>query len=105
MDNFNLYINDFKEFIYNLNVEQLSLVINLSISVVILCLISNIIIIISGNFLINYFNLVQKWPKLEKYITLRRKFQDYYLILNIIFITLILILIYVNYITLIYSLK
>ena len=46
-------MDDFKGFISNLNVEQLCLVINLSISVVILCLISNILIIISGNFLIN----------------------------------------------------
>lgn len=94
-------IDNFKEFISNLNVEQLCLVINLSISIVILTLIINIFTIISGNFLINLLNLEKKWPKLERYIILRRKFQEYYLFLNLIIMTLaLLILMYVNYMTL-----
>jgi hypothetical protein len=53
-------IDNFKEFISNLTVEQLCLVINLSISIVILTLIINIFTIISGNFLINFLNLEKK---------------------------------------------
>jgi hypothetical protein len=47
--------------------------------------------------LIIYFNLEVKYPKLAKWIQLRRKFQDYYLALNfIIIIIILLVVIYTN---------
>ncbi len=36
-----------------------------------------------GNYLIKKFNLETKYPKLAKFILLRKKFQRYYLIFNI----------------------
>jgi hypothetical protein len=50
-----------------------------------------------GDKLIIYFNLETKWPKLAKFIQLRRKFQDYYIRINALIIILILLfVIYIN---------
>jgi hypothetical protein len=50
-----------------------------------------------GDKIIIYFNLENKWPKLAKFIQLRRKFQDYYIRINALIIILILIfVIYIN---------
>ena len=51
-----------------------------------------------SDFLIKYFELETKFPKLSIFLQLRRKFQTYYLILNflLIFITLIT-LIYIDF--------
>jgi hypothetical protein len=46
-----------------------------------------------GDYLIEKFNISTKYPRIHKYIQLRRKFQRYYLILDltIIFIMLIIL--------------
>ena len=54
-------------------------------SVIISGLIS-IIFIFYGDYLINKFQLETRFPKLAKIIQLRRKYQQYYLILSILFI-------------------
>ena len=46
----------------------------------------SIVFIFFGEFLIKRFDLENKYPKLAKIIALRRKFQRYYLILNVIYI-------------------
>ena len=48
--------------------------------------ITSIVFIFFGDYLIKRFNLEVKYPKLAKIIALRRKFQRYYLILNISYI-------------------
>lgn len=57
-------------------------------SIVISCVIS-IIFIIYGDYLIKKFSLEEKYPNLAKLISLRRKFQSYYLKINIILILFI----------------
>jgi len=53
---------------------------------------SSLITIVStyyGDYLINKFDLVTKYPKLAKFIELRRKFQNYYFLSNVFFIAII----------------
>ena len=48
----------------------------------------NIISAQFGIFIINYFKITEKYPKLAKIIELRNKFQRYYFIFNCIMIIL-----------------
>ena len=57
----------------------------------------NILSLYLGDKLIVYLNLEEKYPKIAKFIQLRRKFQNYYLLLNTSLILIIfLVLIIVN---------
>ena len=44
-----------------------------------------------SNLLIDYFQLETKYPKIAKYIRLRRKFQNYYMFINILLIIFVCI--------------
>ena len=50
----------------------------------ILSMIMNIYSAFFANEIINYFNLEEKYPKLNKFFNLRLQFQRYYLIVNLI---------------------
>ena len=57
-----------------------------------------------GDYLIIYYKLEEKYPRLAKWIKLRRKFQHYYIGLNIILISIVLLfVICVNYTVLKYK--
>ena len=57
----------------------------------------SIALTIYGEYLIQKFDLESKYPKISKFIKLRIKFQNYYLIIDILLITLILIaMIFIN---------
>ena len=74
-------------------------------TLILVCSIS-IIYTLFGNYLINRFNLEEKYPKLNKFIKLRVKFQNYYLKINltiIICVCLIQILLNTAIIDLIFS--
>ena len=61
----------------------------------------NILSLYLGDKLIVYLNLEEKYPKIAKFIQLRRKFQNYYLLLNTSLILIIcLVLIIINLIVL-----
>nr|YP_010130255.1 hypothetical protein KQ422_mgp043 [Clavaria fumosa]QPZ51157.1 hypothetical protein [Clavaria fumosa] len=75
-----------------LSSEQLGCLTNLLGFIMILGGMVTITLILFGEYLINYFKLDQRYPKLVKYIKLRQTFNKYYLIINIIIIYLILIL-------------
>lgn len=99
-DDINNIIENFKVYLSTLNTFELCVLFNIFVSIFItFCLIS-IILIYYGNFLINYFNLENKFPKLAKFIQMRRTFQEFYMLLNfsLIFIALIF-MIYVNFVT------
>jgi len=60
----------------------------------------SIISVFYGDYLINILNLERKYTKLAKIIQIRRKFRQYYLLLNIlgiIIMTLIIITINIHY--------
>lgn len=90
----NYYLNEYLKFLESLDlILQISLAHLLCSIVILWCLIS-IILIYYGEYLINKLKLENKFPKLAKYIQLRRKFQQYYFFINIclIIITLSLLI-------------
>ena len=101
LDNLGELINNYKEFLSNLNLDQLCQLISITSSSLILICLLNIIIIYFANYIIDYLNLEIKFPKLAKFLKIRKMFQNFNIFLNLllIFIALFLI-IYVNYYTL-----
>lgn len=90
-------IDIYKEFLTTLNVHQLGALANLIFSGIILTSIISITFIFTGDYLIKRFHLEQKYPKLAKFIQLRRKFQNFYFFVNILAIFVVLsIQIYVD---------
>ena len=64
----------------------------------------NIGIAYYGDYLIINYKLEEKYPKLAKWIKLRRKFQHYYIGLNLLLISIaLLFVIYVNFTVLKYT--
>jgi hypothetical protein len=53
--------------------------------------ISSIVFIYYGDVLIEKYDLVNKYPKIAKFIELRRKYQKYYLIFNSLLIVIVVI--------------
>ena len=95
-------LKDYKEYLASLSAMEICLVINITSCVFILTCIISILFALSGNYLIDKFSLEKKLPKLSKIIQLRVKFQNYYIIINSVFIILALIsLLIVNTLTLI----
>jgi hypothetical protein len=71
----NVLIEKYKEFLSTLNVEQLDIVVNTLGYIIILSYLFSIAAILYGDFLITYFNLEEKFPKIASFIKIRRKFQ------------------------------
>ena len=70
---------NFTDFLKTLNGEELLALGSLLFNSIILSNTINIILIIFGDYLIKRFDLENKYPKLAKFIQLRRKLQNYYL--------------------------
>nr|YP_010192437.1 hypothetical protein LK379_mgp15 [Amanita sinensis]QZN08174.1 hypothetical protein [Amanita sinensis] len=97
-ENIKIFIEKLNEIIPQLNIEQLGALSHLSASIFMLLCLLSIISIIYSDYLLNYFKIEEKYPKLNKLFKIRKVFQYYYLFLNLclIFITLI-VLIYINF--------
>lgn len=96
--NINNFFDNWSSYISTMNSIQLCAISHILVSLCILFLLWNILVAYFGNKLIIYFNIDEKWPRLKKFIELRRKFQDYYIKFNSLFI--IMLLIYITYIDL-----
>ena len=91
------YLESLQSFFDGLNFEQNLAVVHISGSIFILISLFNIISIFYGDKLIIFFNLEKRFLKIAKFIQIRRKFQQYYLLINICLITIVLIIIiYIN---------
>lgn len=104
MDNNPIFetIKNFKEYLASLSIMEICLVVNIFSCVFIITCIISILFAVFGNYLIDRFSLVQKFPKLSRIIQLRVKLQRYYIIINSVLIILALLsLLLVNIITLI----
>nr|YP_009710735.1 hypothetical protein [Amanita phalloides]QFZ98684.1 hypothetical protein [Amanita phalloides] len=100
----NLY-NNWMIMLSNLNLHQLIALAHLMSGIFLLYNLFNIIFILFGEFLINYFKLEEKFPRMAIFIKLRKKLQRYYLILIIfLMISILLLMIYTNLTILFYSL-
>jgi Rad3-related DNA helicase len=97
----NNIIDSISQFFSTLNFEQTLAIFHISGAIFILISLYVIMIIYFGDFLIKYFNLEEKYPKIANFIKFRRKFQNYYILINILMIVLVLfIIIYVNFLLL-----
>lgn len=76
-------LDNWNKFLKTLSHDQVGALANLLFSQVILSASISIFFIYYGDVLINRFNLEIKYPKLAKLISLRRKFQQYYLLVNL----------------------
>lgn len=94
-------INEFKDYLSNLSMTEICLVINISSSLFIFTCLVSIIFAVYGNFLIERLSLENKYPKLAFFIRLRIKLQHTYVITNTLYILVALILMVIaNLITL-----
>lgn len=92
--NFTLDINiidTINNFLNNLTVTQSLAFTHINGSLIILFSLFSIISIFYGEFLIQKFSLEIKFPKLAKFIQLRRKFQQFYLLINTLIIFIVII--------------
>ena len=91
------YLDSLQSFFDGFNYEQNLAMSNILGSIFIIFTLFSIISIFYGEKLITYFDLENKYPKLTNFIQIRRKFQHYYLLMNISLIIIVLLLIiYVN---------
>lgn len=88
---------DVHDLLSGMSTLELGAVVHLSGSLFILFSIMSIISIIFGDELVKYLKLEEKFPRLARFIEIRRKFRYYYLILNFTLIILVLLtIIYLN---------
>ena len=78
-------------FLSNLSVSQTVAFAHINCSLAIFFSLTTILSIFYGEKFIEYFSLETKYPKIAKFIQLRRKFQQYYLLLHFTIIVSILI--------------
>jgi hypothetical protein len=96
-ENKSQYLDSLQSIIDGFNYEQNLAMSNILGSMFIIFSLISIISIFYGDKLIRFFDLENRFPKLAKFIQIRRKFQQYYLLMNISLIIIILLLIiYVN---------
>ena len=90
-DEINLLISNLQNWYNSLGLTELLAAVNFSGCLVIVISLFSIILVLYSDFLINKFNLNQKYPKLKKIIDLRATFKKYYLILDFSIIFFVLI--------------
>jgi hypothetical protein len=80
----------------NLSLTKQGALIHITNSILVLLCLLSLITVFYGDSIIKYFNFEEKYPRLAKFIQLRRKFQQYYFFLNalLIFIFTIIILVF-----------
>ena len=86
------WYESFKEYLLTLSIDQTFALLHIIFFVTMLLLVYNIIIIFYSDLIIKYFSLESKYPSFARFIELRRKFQTYYMSLNIIVLLLIIFL-------------
>ena len=74
------FITHFNNYLSSLSIEQNIALINLFGIFIIMVTLINILFIFYSNKVIDYFNLDKRYPKLAKFINLRRTFQNYYML-------------------------
>jgi hypothetical protein len=77
LDSIQEFISKFQQFIDNLSQEQKFAVIHISFNIAILFCLFTLIGIHSGDRIIEYFKLEEKYPKLAKYFYIRSRMKTY----------------------------
>ena len=84
---FNNYIN----FLDTLTLHQLGSLANLLAAIFILFCLFSVIVIIYSNIILNYLKLEEKFPRLANFIHYRKKFQNFFLFINLLLIVITLL--------------
>jgi hypothetical protein len=96
-------LDQFQEFLSSLTIDQKIAVTHILAAIAMLSSIFTIAMIIYGDYLIIRLKLEEKFPKLARFIKIRRKLQLYSISMNLFLMTLALLaVIYINYLILIY---
>jgi hypothetical protein len=74
--------NSYWDWVHNLSIMQQFAISHILAAITILFSLSSLVTIFYSDFLIKHFNLESKFPRLAKYLSLRRTFQQYYFFLN-----------------------
>nr|YP_009652984.1 hypothetical protein [Taiwanofungus camphoratus]QCG70022.1 hypothetical protein [Taiwanofungus camphoratus]UKQ56133.1 hypothetical protein [Taiwanofungus camphoratus]WRO45223.1 hypothetical protein [Taiwanofungus sp. YW-2023a] len=77
---------DLQKFLESLRKEELLAFSGLLLNSLVLSYVVSIILVLYGEYLIKRFDLENKYPKLAKFIQIRRKLQNYYLKLCFVWI-------------------
>lgn len=85
-------VKELYSYIDQLNIMQNIALMNISAVVFILFSLVSILSIFFGEFLISKFHIKEKYPKLYKFIEIRRKFQTFYIIIDVLIITIMSII-------------
>jgi hypothetical protein len=100
-DSISNFFTNWNNMLSNLSILELSSLVHLLGAITILLFVINVMTIVYADYLIVRFKLEDKYPKLAKYIKIRRLFQQFYLAIDFcIIITVLLSVIYVNYVAL-----
>jgi hypothetical protein len=91
-DPFTQLINEYKEFLSTLSVEQLACLTNFIGFVTIFIVLNSIFLVYFGDKVMDYFHIESKYPKLAKFIQIRRKFLTKYIKFQIIYVYIISII-------------
>jgi hypothetical protein len=86
VDDITNFISMYQDYFSTLTLALTGALVHILVSIFIFFSLFSIIGIFYGDTLIRYLNLEEKYPKLARFIQLRRKFQQYYFILNIFLI-------------------
>lgn len=92
MDPFYKYIEDFNNWFNGLDYVHSIAMINIFGTFTIIVSVFSVIAIFYGNILLDRLNLEQRYPKIAKFIMLRRKLRQYYLLWDVFLITIISII-------------
>jgi hypothetical protein len=104
LENFTSNIEKFYEYLDTLTLLQESALLHIFIFLALILTVLNILAVLFGNEIINYFNLENKFPSLAIFFKLRLKLKRYYLMWNVFLLFLICIVgIGINILTFIYS--
>lgn len=100
VEDFTDQIGTYREYLTTLSIEQHIALIHLCLTFTMFFALISITSIFYGDLLIKYYDLEVKFPKLAKFISIRRKLQFYYFTWNLILIILVLFtILYLNFIT------
>ena len=90
LDSFTDLINKSQSFIQSMSFEQNVAFVHISAIIFIGSALFSLLAIYFGEYLLSRFNIVERFPKLGKFIQLRRKFQTFYIIVDSLIILVML---------------
>lgn len=92
-------LSDWQEYVSSLPLEKIGALGHILLSLAIIFSLFSILTNFYGDILIKKYKIEDKFPMLARFIILRRKFQNYYLLINSIFMFVsLLLIIYVNFV-------